>query len=360
MSKFFKNIIKLNKKTEGPKRWEELSEEVMADTLTLPLPLEYEDIDKEFKEWVDKDLEIIFEGDRLPVFTLYSNQRFSEFLQSWDKVDEKKNLILNFKTITRENNPKTGTIHGNTKSIPGDYSMLIKRVETKDDAGRKYFIDYRMKQPFVVDLVYTLGLVTNKYELLNEFNQKINEKFKAINCYIRPNGHFLPMVLEDISDESEYNIDNRTYYSQNYKILVKAYIISKDSFIIEERPDLRIMSFDGDKTDKSYAEIEELPCWYSEDKEYEYIPMNIKIVLHNCSNNYKFTIDTNFHATKITMDNIRHFKFYINDVETILNENLDVKEGDILKFNKITRYKTFEPSQILIEGLDYKQVQKIK
>ena len=359
MSKEFKNKLDLRDKAYGFARREDLIKEVLKDSSPLPLPLEYEDIDKEFKKWVDEDLEIVFEDERLPVFTLFSNQRFSEFMQSWDKVDEKKNLILNFKTITRENNPKSGTIIGNTKNIPGDYSILMKRVEAYDNSNRRYYIDYRVKQPFAIDIIYTVGLVTNKYELLNKFNQLINEKFKAINCYIRPNGHFIPMKLNDISDESEYNIDNRTYYSQNYNITVMAYIMPEDSFIIEEKPVLRFMGFEGDNEKKSYAEIEELPCWYSEDKEYEYTPMNLRIVFNTCSNNYKFKIDTNFHATKISMDNIRHYKFYLNDTETILNENLDVKEGDVLKFNKITRYKTFEPSEIIIEGLDYKKVQKI-
>ena len=66
------------------------------------------------------------------------------------------------------------------------------------------------------------------YELLNEFNLMMNDKFKSIQCYIRPNDHFIPMILNDISDESEYSIDNRQYYSQTYNITVKAYIITED------------------------------------------------------------------------------------------------------------------------------------
>jgi hypothetical protein len=362
MSKNYKNILKIRNKAYGQERRRNLAKEIVKDSSPLPLPLEYEDIDKEFKRWVDEELEMVFEGSKLPTFTLYSNQRFSEFLQSWDKVDEKKNLILNFKTITRENNPKPGTLLGNIKNIPGEHMILMKRVEAYDNNNRRYFIDYKVKQPYTVDMVYTIGLVTNKYELLNNFNQLLNDKFKAINCYIRPNGHFIPMKLNDISDESEYNIDNRTYYSQNYNITVMAYIMPEDSFIVEEIPDIKFIGFDGDVKKGSYAEIEELPCWMikpEKEKEYEYVPINLKVIFEHCTNSYKFTMDTPFHAKNITLTNVRHFRFFVNDKETTLDENLELKEGDMLKFNSITRFKTFEQSEILIEGFNYREVQKI-
>ena len=199
MSRGYKNIVKLRDRAYGNEKRENLAKEIVKDSTPIPQPLEYEDIDKEFKKWVNDELSISFEGDRLPTYTLFSNQRFSEFMQSWDKVDEKKNLIVNFKTVTRENNPKAGTLLGNIRNIPGEHLMLLKRVEAFDKNNRRYFIDYKVKQPFTIDLIYTIGLVTNKYELLNEFNQLVNDKFKAINAYIRPNGHFIPMNQNIIS-----------------------------------------------------------------------------------------------------------------------------------------------------------------
>ena len=359
MSRSYKNIIKLRDKAYGNERRENLAKEIVKDSTPIPQPLEYEDIDKAFKQWVEDELHMDFEGSRLPTFTLFSNQRFSEFMQSWDKVDEKKNLIVNFKTVTRENNPKTGTLLGGTKNIPGEQLMLLKRVEAFDKNNRRYFIDYKVKQPFTVDLIYTVGLITNKYELLNEFNQLLNSKFKAINAYIRPNGHFIPMNLNDISDESEYNIDNRTYYSQNYNILVKAYIMPKDSFVVEELPDMKFVGFEGEKRRASYAEIEELPCYMEEKNEYIYPPVILKIHIDKCSTGYKFTMDSYFKANKVTITNLRSFKITVNDKETILDENFTVKENDIIKINKLVRFKTFEDAEIIVEGINYVEAEKL-
>lgn len=357
MSRNYKNIIKLRKNAFGEERRKNLNKEIVKDSTPIPLPLEYEDIDREFKKWVDKDLRIVFENRELPTFSLFSNQRFSEFMQSWDEVDEKKNLIVNFKTVTRENNPKGGTLLGNTKNIPGDYSILMKRVEAYDKANRKYYIDYRVKQPFTVDLIYTVGIITNKYELLNEFNQKVNEQFKSINCYIRPNGHFIPMKLNDISDESEYNIDNRTYYSQNYSITVMAYIMPKDSFFVEEIPNMVFAGFEGEKRKGSYAEIEELPCWMEKEdeneKEYDYVPINVRIHFDACNfSGYKFKIDTNFQTKNIKLTNVRSFKITVNDVEVELNEDFSVKEHDEIKISKLIRYNSYEDAEIIIEGFN--------
>ncbi len=360
MSRAYKNILKLRNKTYGKERQRNLIKEVVKDSTPLPQPLEYEDIDKEFNKWVKDDLYIVFENEELPTFALFSNQRFSEFIQSWDEVDEKKNLIMNFKTVSRENNPKIGTLLGNTKNIPGDYYILMKRIEARDNANRPYYIDYKMKQPIPIDFVYTVGIVTNKYELLNEFNQLVNEKFKAINCYIRPNGYFIPMKLNDISDESEYSIDNRTYYSQNYSITVMAYIIPKDSFKVEEKPVVKFLGFDGDNKGKSYAEIEEIPCEPDKKKEPTFIfqPINIKIHFEKCDFSYKFNIDTAFHLEKFNLDNVRNYKVYINDKETILEEGLRTNVGDEIRIRIITRFKTFEDSEIILEGYDYRNAIK--
>lgn len=355
MSRAYKNRLRLKGSAYGTERRRDLVKEIVKDSTPLPKTLLYKDIDESFREWVKKDLFIAFEGEEVPTISLFSNQRFSEYMQSWQNVDDKKNLILNFKAITRENNPKTGTIVGQSKNIPGEHSIVMKTVEAYDKNNRKYYIDYRLKQPMAVDLVYTVSLLTNKYELLNEFNMIVNDKFKAINAYIRPNGHFIPMILNDISDESEYSIDNRQFYSQTYNITVKAYIITEDDYIIEERPELKFIGFEGDR--KTYAIIEEVPvCEEIVEPEYIYTPINLTVCFEYCKTSYKFTIDTDFQAKNVILDNVRSYKVYVNDIETIIDKNFKVKDGDELHFKNVIRYKNFEVSKIKIEGFKYTEV----
>lgn len=375
MSRNYKNIIKLKRDIVGKERRENLVKEVLQDNTPLPKPVEYEDIDKEFERWVSEELDISFEEQKLPTYLMLTNQRFSEYLQSWQHVDEKKNLILNFKAITRENNPKLGSIVGDTRNIPGDIDFLMKRVQAVDKSGHRYFIDYRVKQPISIDLIYTVSIFTNKYQLLNEFNMMMNEKFKAIDCYIRPNGHFMPMKLTDISDESEYNIDDRRYYSQSYAITVMAYIMPKDSFRVVEQPMLVLECFDGEIKPKTIIESFDPDIECDDNPKSAYEQIEVITTIPRDKMGHGFRIDCDSEITSIVIQNVRYFRMSINgtyvdldkylnniesscykDVEIILDEPIKLNINDSIKFDSVSRYKTFENSVIKLKGKDLTSV----
>ena len=98
MSRAYKNTLNLRGKAYGQERRKNLAKEILKDSTPLPKTLLYKDIDKAFSEWVENDLHITFEGEVIPTMSLYSNQRFSEYMQTWEGVDEKKNIIFNFKS----------------------------------------------------------------------------------------------------------------------------------------------------------------------------------------------------------------------------------------------------------------------
>lgn len=336
MSRNYKNILPLKDKSFGIERRQNLTKEELSNSSPLPNTITYEDIDKEFKKWVEEEIIIISDGERIPTYSLFSNQRFSEYLQTWEHVDEKKNPILNFKTITRESNPQQGTINGESKNIPGERTYLMKRVEARDKNDRKYYIEYRMKQPLAVDFLYTVSIMTNNYRLINEFNRIIQDKFKSITSYIRVNGHYVSMNLENISDESNYNIDDKQFYSQSCNILIKSYIITEDDFIVKEVPSFKFMCFEGEERKKSYVEIEELPCQEPENP-YYYKPLELVISLATCDDKIKFNIDTNFTVQKIEIENCRHFNFRVNDNLIELEEGILIPENAEVKISKVRR-----------------------
>lgn len=375
-SRNFKNIVDGRLKPDPKELRKNFDLEELKDSTPFPNPLTYDDIDREFKKWVNESLEISYEGKRLPTMTLYSNQRFSEYLQAWKFTDEDMNPILNFKTVTRENNPKSGTINGDSKNIPGEHTWLMKRVRAHDKNNREYFIEYRMKQPYSVDLNYKIGLFTNKYELVNKFNELVNERFKAIDAYIRPNGHYISMILTDIGDDSEYSIDDRQYYSQSFSITVRAYIIPEDSFIVEEVPRMVLMGFDvageGSYADISFgggngpAKIQSIKTETDDcidNKPYRYCEVTLKVVADPCDSLVSFTMDTNFTAKKdqfVAGENLKYFKVKINGDTVCESERLDgvvtipddieFHSGDLVKICGIVRRRAMEPAELVFGG----------
>jgi hypothetical protein len=274
-------------------------------------------------------------------------------------------MLMNFKVVTRENNPQPGTLHDKNMNIPGERTYLMKRTITQDANGRIYNIDYRMKQPFCVDLMYDITLITNKYQLLNKFNMLVNKKFCAIQCYIRPNGHYIPMKLESISDESEYSMDDRQYFAQTYKIRVMAYIIQEDDMVVEETPVLRIQCTEPMENNGASVEIEEVEC--EPHNPYYYQPLILRATFHECESKVKFKLNTDFDfvITGYSVSRELKDKLTINGVKIEEGEEYRLTHGKevVIEIEKYVRSDTgvltingYNPDLVFDEREDKQEV----
>lgn len=328
-SRSYKNVLHLRDNQDPVENRKNLIKETLRDSTPLPKPVEYKDIDECFKEWVNKDLSISFENKKLETIALFSNQRFSEYMQSWMNTDENKNMQPNFKVITRENNPQKGTMHNNYSNVVGDYSILIDRRFMEDHNNRPYILEYRMRQPFCIDFKYKVTLVTNKYELLNKFNKKIQKKFQCIDYYLYPNGYAMPLKLESVSDDSQYNINERQFFSQSFTFTLMGFIIEEDDIFSEEKPVLKFSCFNGDiKKNSSIVEIEE------EDTQSK---LSITMLKGQESVNFKINMDLTILSCNI--DNLRAFKLRVNDVDIENMSSFTIKNGDNIEIYKAKKIK---------------------
>ena len=329
---------------------------ILDKSASFPKGVLLKDIDQAFTEWVEKDLYLAFEGKVLPTLKLFSNQRISEYAQNWSHSDSLGNILLNFKGITRENNPKKGENQGSAFNIPGnrDYVMGYKAVLQEN--GEEAFDVYTMKQPTSIDLMYTITLVTNKYELINEMNQMMQTKFNALQVYLFPNGHAMPMKLDDVSDESEYGVDDRKYYSQSYKIKLKAYLIDPKGFKVTHLPS-RIKISTGVQENKRRnpvkVRVEEWnpadECMPNEKSPYENQKVNIIVDFPSCHKIVDFDIDLNLTIDEIELNNISDFVLYINEEL----QDFEIDETHLLKEDKIhieiERDDPFKTSSMIIK-----------
>lgn len=234
--------LKLRHHAVGVERRRNMSKLILEKGTPLPKPIEYSDIDQAMFNWLEGKIDLVYDGKKLPTYKLYSTQRINEYMQSWNQLDDTGNIIINFKTISRETNPQKGEINGNYFNIPGHKDFAMFYIPILQENGTEAYDKYTMKQPFAVNFVYSISIITNKMELVNKMNEKMHYEFNAINTYIAPNEHPMSMTLEDISDESEYTVDDRKYYSQTYKVKVKGYIIRREDYKVERIPSRLILS----------------------------------------------------------------------------------------------------------------------
>ncbi len=259
--KAYRDRLRLRNHAIGTERRRNLSKIILEHGTPTPLPVEYEDIDKAFFKWVDEKLDVVYNGQKLPTYKLFSNQKLSEYSQTWENLDDTGNIIMNFKTITRENNPQHGESQGGNYNVPGNRDYPMFYVPVLQENGEEAYDLYSMKQPLSVNFMYTVSIICNKYEILNKFNEMMHYEFSALECYISPNDHPMPMVIENINDESEYNIDDRKYYSQSYQIKLMAYIIRKEDFKVTKIPSRYKVGIYHDESRKKYKKNVIDDCW---------------------------------------------------------------------------------------------------
>lgn len=337
------NIFKHNyvKKTYGVERRRNMAKEILENGTPFPKPLQYKDIDASFKDFVNTELPVSYDGSFLPTIVLLSSQRFSEYAQTWQYTDNNRNLLMNFKTIARENNPKPGQHQGGLWNIPGDYKCKIAEVPVLDNNGTESMLIYTMKQPYAVDIMYELSIFTNKYELLNTFNEQVNDKFKSRQCYIRPNDHYVPMVLEDISDESEYNIEDRKFFSQTYQIRAMAYIINEEDFEAIQVPIRKMVVYEGAKPlKKENIEVED--DWYNKET-------MIRVVLPPFEDKSTFVFDEDITVYGADLINVRDYRINVNGVPVYVGGQFNINSGDKVEL-KATKLKIEEEGVVVLKS----------
>lgn len=322
------------------------AQDIVYKAPIVPKPLEYTDIDNAFKEFVENELGLTVNGKDVPTFTLFSNQRFSEYSQTWKHSDEEGNLILNFKTINRNTTPQGGDNQGGYWNIPGDRYYTILQRSVLEDNGTESIEVYSMKQPYAVNLEYRVSFVTDLFENLSTFNSLVNDIFKARQFYLRPNNHYMPLVLEGVDDESKYSVSDYRFYVQTITIKAMAYIIAEDSIKVDKFPKRVNVGLINDKKKKVKIDIEED---YTDDLANQTI--NLSLNFEKWHDKAEFQIDTDMDISSIEKENVRTMRIFVNGTPIYWNKGFKVKNGDTIKV-RISQFDVSDTASLIFKGIN--------
>jgi hypothetical protein len=230
LPKKIKKYIPLTEsKTLLPRR-RELLEKINQDGTFLPKSILHADLDKGFLDFVKNDLELIVDGKKVPmVDILITTQNWSQFTETWNFQNIDKNAEPPFITIVRTPEVKFGTNPAVLYNIPNRKLYFYAQVPTWD--GQRHGFDiYRIPQPVPVDITYSVKIICNRMRELNKFNKNIIEKFASRQAYTVVKGHYIPIVMGEISDESVMDVEKRKYYIQSYSFTLLGFLIDEDEF----------------------------------------------------------------------------------------------------------------------------------
>ena len=227
--KLVKKIDLIPQKT-GVARREEMLEYIKEHGTYLPKSLLHAELDRGMLDFVKEDLKTVVDGKVIPsIDIIITLQNWSLFTETWKFQDLDKNASPPFITTVRQPEVKPGTNPSVKYNIPDRKEFFYARVPTWDGT-RKGLDIYKIPQPVPVDITYNVKIMCKRMRELNQFNKIVLQKFASRQAYRVINGHYVPIILNNISDESAMEMDKQKYYLQNYEFVMLGFLVDEEEF----------------------------------------------------------------------------------------------------------------------------------
>ena len=227
-----KNIELTPYRTLYPRRVE-LLDKINEHGTFLPKSILHADLDGGFLDFVKNDLKVVTEGNVIPTTDiLITTQNWAQFTQTWNFQDLDKNVSPPFITVVRAPEIKYGSLPSLLWTIPNRKQFYYASVPSFD--GDRINLDvYKIPQPVPVDIKYSVKIICNRMRELNALNKTILQKFSSRQAYTQIKGHYIPIIMDNVSDESVMDVEKRKYYIQSYDFTMMGFLMDEDEFEVK-------------------------------------------------------------------------------------------------------------------------------
>ena len=227
-----KNIELTPYRTLYPRRVE-LLDKINEHGTFLPKSILHADLDGGFLNFVKNDLRVVTEGNVIPTTDiLITTQNWAQFTQTWNFQDLDKNVSPPFITVVRAPEIKYGSLPSLLWTIPNRKQFYYASVPSFD--GDRINLDvYKIPQPVPVDIKYSVKIICNRMRELNALNKTILQKFSSKQAYTQIKGHYIPIIMDSVSDESVMDVEKRKYYIQSYDFTMMGFLMDEDEFEVK-------------------------------------------------------------------------------------------------------------------------------
>ena len=243
----------------GKDRRQEMLDEITNGGTYLPKGVLHADLDKGVLDFVKEKLKLEVDGKTVPtVDKIITTQSWAQFTETWKFQDLDKNVSLPFIITVRQPEAKSGTIKGTSYNIPNRKTFFYYSVPTWD-GQRKGANVYKIPQPVPVDITYNIKIFCNRMREINEFNKIFLQTFTSRQAYVQIKGHYMPMKMEDPSDESAKEIEKRKYYIQTYKITLMGFLLDEEEYEVNPAITRQVTLFEFENKNKKRKSVIEPP-----------------------------------------------------------------------------------------------------
>ena len=325
-------------------RREQLLEYINKDGTYLPKSVLHADLDRGMLDFVKEDLKVVTAGKIVPMLDiLITTQNWSQYVETWKFIDLDYNPNPPFITVVRSPEVKFGTNPSLQYTIPNRKQFYYASVPTWN--GNEQGMDiYTIPQPVPVDINYSVKIICNRMRELNELNKIVMQKFSSRQAYTFIKGQYVPIILNNVGDESQMTIESRKYYVQSYDFTMLGYLIDEAEF--EVKPAIarvtQLVEVDATRLKQRRRKSPSNPN--------EFLTNYLYVVGNNVlSDVVAYTANLTF----LNSNNVDSYDVYINgdyfgtDVEKIQITTNDVLRIEVVKTND-TLESTIEFDNILV------------
>ena len=233
-----------------PNRRKELFDLIEKDGTFLPKSVLHADLDRGMLDFVQEQLKTVTNGKKVNVIDrILTLQRWAEFSQTWKFANQDKNVELPFIVVVRNPDAQYGSNPALQYTIPDRKQFHYAKVPTWD-GNRKGYDVYTIPQPVPVDIIYDVKIVCNRMRELNSFNRVTLQKFTSRQAYTFVKGHYIPIVMNSIGDESQIDTEERRYYQQNYQFQLQGFLLDEEEFEVKPAISRSLVMFGFDEKNR--------------------------------------------------------------------------------------------------------------
>jgi hypothetical protein len=321
-------------------RRQQLADMIGEHGTFLPKGLLHADLDKGFLEFVKDNLTISIDGKKISIVDiLITTQNWAQFTETWNFQNIDKNAEPPFVTVVRQPEVKFGDPQIKY-NIPNRRLYHYAQVPTWD--GQRHGMDiYKIPQPVPIQINYTVVIICNRMREINEFNKTIMELFASRQAYQKIKGHYIPIVMGDVADESVFDLEKRKYYIQKYPMTLQGFLLDEDEFVVQPAIVRTMQVYETDTSIKK-----------KKPKKNDLLPLdltfNYKIGSTSFTDKIFFTSDMKVSNTQ----NVDLYSIFINDDFYGNNINdIQINTGDILRIDVVKDDNSKESNLILQQKL---------
>lgn len=249
-----KTNIKIYPQKENVERRKELLNEIIQNDTFFPDPILHDDLDRGMLDYVLEYFKVVSNGEQIPIIPkILTIQRWGEISSTWEYSDDDRNIKVPFISIVRKPDVQPGTNPSVQRTIPDRKTFYYHSVPTWN-GNQKGFEIYKIPQPVAVDITYDVTIITTEIRDLNKFNKIVLEKFSSRQSYTKIKGHYIPIVLNNINDNSNVNnVEGRRFYVQTYNFTMLGLIVDEEEFEVVPGISRSILTteFIGEKINKN-------------------------------------------------------------------------------------------------------------